>query len=120
MIVQRCRAPSCFNAPADGQRFCAKHAKNGAGRDSRHGMRDTKTDAERAFYSSYDWQKCRAGYREQNPLCELHLARNEYRPAQMVDHRVRLRDGGAAFDPANLQALCNPCHNAKRAKERGK
>lgn len=35
-----------------------------------------------------------------------------------VDHRVELIDGGATFDPENLQALCGPCHDAKSSEAR--
>ena len=30
-----------------------------------------------------------------------------------VDHIVEIMDGGAEFDPANLQTLCGDCHKAK-------
>ena len=35
-----------------------------------------------------------------------------------VDHRVPLAQGGAEFDPANLQSLCRGCHLSKSAAER--
>lgn len=34
-----------------------------------------------------------------------------------VDHIQPLQRGGAEFDPANLQALCRPCHFAKTRRE---
>lgn len=34
-----------------------------------------------------------------------------------VDHMEALQDGGAKFDPANLQALCKSCHSVKTAAE---
>ena len=34
-----------------------------------------------------------------------------------VDHRTPLADGGEVYDPANLQALCRPCHFAKTRAE---
>lgn len=34
-----------------------------------------------------------------------------------VDHKRPMARGGAAYDPANLQALCRPCHIAKTAQE---
>jgi hypothetical protein len=39
-------------------------------------------------------------------------------PASDVDHRVELIDGGAAFAIENLQALCEPCHDAKTSEAR--
>lgn len=36
----------------------------------------------------------------------------------IADHIVERRDGGAEFDPANIELLCQACHNAKTAKAR--
>jgi 5-methylcytosine-specific restriction enzyme A len=38
--------------------------------------------------------------------------------ASDVDHRVELIDGGAPYDPENLQALCEACHDAKSSESR--
>lgn len=35
-----------------------------------------------------------------------------------ADHVVELRDGGAAFDPANGQARCGGCHTRKTFRAR--
>ena len=40
------------------------------------------------------------------------------RLGDLVDHIKRIRDGGQPTDDANLQTLCNKCHNAKRQAER--
>lgn len=37
-----------------------------------------------------------------------------------VDHIVRIKSGGAAWDMRNLQALCRSCHIAKTARENGR
>ena len=34
-----------------------------------------------------------------------------------VDHRVPLEDGGALYDPGNLQSLCRGCHIDKTSGE---
>ena len=36
-----------------------------------------------------------------------------------VDHILRVEDGGAPYDLANLQTLCRGCHVAKTNAERG-
>jgi 5-methylcytosine-specific restriction protein A len=38
----------------------------------------------------------------------------------VADHVLPLKDGGARFDWANLQALCVSCHNRKTAGETAK
>lgn len=106
MIIEKCGHPGCFST-----RPCARHPRSVS-------QSDTKTAEEKKFYNSYLWQKTRNGYRELHPWCELHLQRKEYVYAQMVDHIIRIRDGGPSLDPSNMQALCNPCHNAKRGGER--
>lgn len=68
---------------------------------------------DRAKYQDPVWRKesarFRAGKKCENPRC--------IGMAQMVDHRIRVKDGGAMFDRRNWAALCNPCHNRKRGKE---
>lgn len=36
----------------------------------------------------------------------------------IADHKVEIKDGGAALDPGNIQVLCTPCHNTKTALAR--
>lgn len=33
-----------------------------------------------------------------------------------ADHVIERKDGGADFDPLNVQLLCQGCHNAKTAR----
>lgn len=74
-----------------------------------------------AFYAGKRWVKLAARIRDRaNGLCE-HCGR---RPSRLfVDHIHEVRDGGAIWEPSNLQALCGSCHStktaaAKRARER--
>jgi 5-methylcytosine-specific restriction endonuclease McrA len=39
-------------------------------------------------------------------------------PAPTVDHRLPLAWGGAPYDLANLQAMCEACHGIKTDEER--
>jgi 5-methylcytosine-specific restriction protein A len=80
--------------------------------------RDTKTAEERRFYSSREWRDKSERHRIDEPLCRECSKRGLYVLGQMTDHIVPIRDGGAPLDDANLQTLCNPCHNAKRQRER--
>jgi 5-methylcytosine-specific restriction enzyme A len=54
----------------------------------------------------------RAGNMCQSPGCGRSGVR------LFADHIRELRDGGAATDPANGQALCGACHSAKTARAR--
>ena len=41
------------------------------------------------------------------------------RPGKLeVDHVTPMHAGGAALEPANLQALCGPCHIEKTTREK--
>lgn len=69
-------------------------------------------DENRVFYSSAQWQRLRGWFIRRNPVC-LHCLR----PAEVVDHIIAIKDGGEALNEANLQSLCNPCHQRKRGQE---
>jgi len=78
---------------------------------------DSKTPEERRFYGSALWKRTREAHRAEEPLCRTCAAAGITRLGQMVDHIKRIRDGGDKTDPANLQTLCNLCHNRKRQQE---
>lgn len=69
------------------------------------------------FYQSTAWRKLRKVKLEQDPLCEECLKKGIHTPAKVADHIVPINQGGAALDIANLQSLCDRCHNVKSAKE---
>lgn len=70
------------------------------------------------------WQRIRAYVLRGNPLCQECRAHGRVEPATQVDHVVpvlellRANDEERVFDPANLRALCRPCHARKSASER--
>lgn len=49
-------------------------------------------------------------------LCQECLRNSRYTRANHVDHILNKAAGGTD-DHSNLQALCEPCHNAKTARE---
>lgn len=75
-------------------------------------------DAEVGFYQSGRWRAVRAAVLREQPLCRVCAEAGVSVPAQVVDHVVPIKLGGARFDRTNLQALCVPCHNRKTASER--
>ena len=51
------------------------------------------------------------------PLCRECSRLGKLTPAAEVDHIVRISDGGARLDDANLQSLCKSCHSRKTLAE---
>lgn len=68
--------------------------------------------------------RLRAWFLRGHPLCAPCAAAGRTEAARDVDHVVPMRallasgDAERVFDPANLQALCGPCHARKSAAER--
>lgn len=69
-------------------------------------------------YDSIRWRKVRKSYISKHPLCEKCKALGRFIPAQVVDHIIPIKKGGAPWSDQNFQSLCSTCHNAKSAKER--
>lgn len=82
-------------------------------------MEDRKTAAQRGYGSR--WQKARATYLREHPLCVDHQQRGRIVPATVVDHKVPHRGDQALFwDSSNWQSLCKQCHDShKQRQERG-
>jgi 5-methylcytosine-specific restriction endonuclease McrA len=63
-----------------------------------------------AFYTSWEWRKCRAAYLKKQPLCE-----RCGQPATQVHHKIKLtpdniRQPSISLSFDNLEALCDFCH----------
>lgn len=67
----------------------------------------------RGIYGSNRWRKLSERFRMNNPLCRVCEE-----PTQMTDHIKPISEGGAIWDEANLQPLCNKCHRNKTRNER--
>ncbi|MFD0344020.1 AAA family ATPase [Streptomyces sp. NPDC127117] len=70
----------------------------------------------RWVYDDKRWAPLRDQVLSEEPLCRARCGR----PPAVVDH-IRPHRGNEqlAFDRANLQAMCKPCHDAKTAHETG-
>lgn len=63
------------------------------------------------------WQKARATYLTNHPLCVCHLANGRVEPATVVDHVVPHQGDQKLFwDTGNWQPLCQPCHDSLKAQ----
>lgn len=67
---------------------------------------------------NYRWQKVRASFLKENPLCAEHLLDGDTVAAVLVDHIVPHKGNQVLFwDRDNWQSLCKECHDRKTAKE---
>ena len=67
------------------------------------------------------WQKARATYLREHPVCAYCARFGRLTPASVVDHVIPHKGDSRLFwDSHNWQPLCAACHDgAKRAEERG-
>lgn len=72
---------------------------------------------DQAFYNSTRWRRTSKQNLFLNPDCAMCAAAGLVTPADLTDHDRPRNAGGADFDNANLQSLCNRCHNIKSGKE---
>ena len=76
-----------------------------------------KTTAERGYGAK--WQRERAKWLAEHPLCERCEAGNVVEVATVVDHRIPHRGDEKLFwSRSNWSSLCSRCHNAKTQEER--
>jgi 5-methylcytosine-specific restriction protein A len=67
----------------------------------------------------YAWEKLRASVLERDTgLCQPCLRNAHVTAASQVDHITPKAQGGTDH-PSNLEAICEPCHKAKTARESG-
>ena len=71
------------------------------------------------IYDLKAWKTLRANMLACEPMCVHCAARGIHKFASEVDHIVPISKGGDAFDPDNLQCLCESCHSRKTMVDRG-
>lgn len=101
----------CPISPCPEYQPCPKHKAQ-----PRHG-RDNKTAEERAFYDSPRWRRLALECKQEEPLCRNCAASGRVALAEISDHIVPLRMGGARWDKSNIQSLCRTCDQQKRNRE---
>lgn len=72
------------------------------------------------FYLTHDWKVFAVDIKRQRGFkCESCGGDFTHRRNKLIaDHIVERKDGGADFDPLNIQCICIYCHNSKTAKAR--
>ncbi len=107
-----CRHKGCGRVTRLG--YCEQHQ-----RERQHQADERRGSAAARGYGSR-WRRVRLQYLARNPLCVRCGDEGRAVPATVVDHIVPHRgDFGLMWAPANYQALCVSCHNAKTAQEDG-
>lgn len=67
-----------------------------------------------SFYQSPEWAAARKA--QPNKWCAVCGSTKRL----ILDHKHERKDGGADLDPANLEWLCQPCHNRKTAEAKAR
>lgn len=95
MPTRLCAEPGCPN-PAAYRGRCATCARVNERRTERAG---------RHVYGTRRWVMLRRSVLFERPLCACGAIATD------VHHKHDIADGGDPWDPANLEALCHPCHS---------
>jgi hypothetical protein len=73
---------------------------------------------QQAFYNTKEWSNLSRRIRSSQPFCEGCTKQGIAKFGELVDHIVPLKLAWQLrLEPANLQVLCNNCHNKKRVIE---
>jgi 5-methylcytosine-specific restriction endonuclease McrA len=104
MPIRLCSTPGCPH-PAAYRGRCTQHAHTNRQR--------THRPENQRIYNTKRWRVLRRAILFTQPLCACgcgHIATD-------VDHITPLHQGGAPFDPVNLQPLTQACHSRKTRAE---
>lgn len=109
-----CAHPGCPALVERGRRCCPEHERQEQQRaDAGRG-----TAAQRG-YGSW-WQRARAIFLKEHPLCAECERQGRLTRATVVDHKIPHKGNPRLLrDKKNWQSLCGPCHNRKTAREDG-
>lgn len=110
--LPKCRIPTCTERTVQrGRSLCPK-----CQREEYKQRSEYESDP---FYWTPEWRKTRARQLRKQPFCEECERGNKVTKANVVDHIIPRRQGGADFAEDNLQSMCSDHHQKKRRQERG-
>lgn len=98
-------------------RYCPAHAKANHRDYNKERRADPVRRKADAFYSTKPWRSARLAQLQREPLCVECKRAGIITGANVVDHIRPISQGGAKFDPDNLQSMCKPCHDRKSVQE---
>lgn len=108
---KRCNAIGCREFIPHSESHCSKHKLEISQ------AYDLAANRKEQIYRTYDWQKVRGEVLRQEPLCRHCSKAGLTVLANVVDHIIPIKHGGAEFNLENLQPLCVACHNKKTKQE---
>jgi 5-methylcytosine-specific restriction protein A len=126
MKLYLCTSAGCYTLVDKPGTFCPAHQSQQAEKDARIKARMASASTatwdryhaanpeQTQVWRSYRWRKLKAGHLKREPLCRICGA-----VATSVDHIIGHKgDPVFAYNPDNLQSLCNACHGRKTRSER--
>jgi 5-methylcytosine-specific restriction protein A len=102
-----CNAKGCRNLITGRLAYCKEHTPL---------VNENRPETDQ-LYNTQRWKNLRRVKRQANPLCESCKDQGKIKLMVLVDHIKPVRDGGAMFDPKNLQSLCRECHDEKTKQD---
>ena len=73
------------------------------------------TAAQRGYDGT--WQRFRAWFLSEHPLCYDHEQKGQFTPATEVHHKLKVADyPKLTLEPSNCMALCKSCHSVRTAR----
>jgi len=106
-----CIYRGCPNLTESGSSYCREHKLI---EDKRYNKYERDPDSNKKY--GRRWEKIRAAYLSENPLCEICKDNGKLKAADLVHHKIKLSIGGTN-DYDNLQSLCQECHSRLHAEQ---
>ena len=108
-----CRYPGCANLVQSGEGYCDTHKKRRHSEYNAH----KRDELSKSFYGGRQWRRVSKMQLQREPFCADCMPVGFYILAEVADHIIPIRNGGARYDFDNLQSLCKACHNRKTFNE---
>lgn len=113
--LRECKLRGCRELTRDG--YCPAHA-DGKQQEAKYYNKHVRDKQSTSFYKSKEWKQTRQlVLMRDNYLCQSCLKQDRVVPADMVHHKIELKqDWGKRLDINNLESMCNSCHNKVHGK----
>ena len=79
-----------------------------------------QTNKNEEVYNTTRWRKLRAAIIQANPSCKVCESLEEVKEANVLDHIIPIKQGGAIWSKANFWPMCHQHQNRKSGMETNK